>query len=65
MSIDIGGLAEKIALGKVILGRLKEVKGLVKTCAKGQDVVVPVIRGVRIFGRKGEIHSARFTPTED
>ena len=65
MKIDIGGLAEKLALGKAILGRLKEIKGLIRTCEKGRDVVLPEIKGVTLFGRKGNLHSTRFTPTED
>lgn len=56
---------EKLLMAGIILETLKGHRGLITTAAKDHDVPLPAIKGIKLYGRRGNISGARFTPTED
>ncbi len=56
---------DKLLMAGVILEAIKEVRGLIRTAEKGHGVPLPIIKGVKVEGRRGDISGASFTPTED
>lgn len=65
MKVSLGGMMEKVLMAGVILESLRKHKGLIVTAKKEQDVPLPDIRGITLFGRKGNLSGSVFTPTEE